>query len=88
MELDALHIAHSALMTAGMLAGPLLGAGLATGLLIGLFQAVTSVQEQTLTFIPKLLVTMSVFAYCLPRMSRTIVTFTAQLLINLPSYAK
>lgn len=88
MEVAVLNIAYNALLTLGMLAGPMLCAGLVTGLVIGLLQAVTSVQEQTLTFIPKLLVMLGVFAYCLPWMARTLVTFTATLLLNMPSYAR
>jgi len=88
MELEALNIAYRSLITVAMLAGPMLAAGLCTGLLIGLFQAVTSIQEQTLTFIPKLMVTLGVMAYCLPWMTQTIVSFTSQLLIGLPSFAR
>ena len=88
MELEALNLAHHALITIAMLAGPMLLAGLLTGLIIGLFQAVTSVQEQTLTFIPKLVVTLSVLGYCLPWMTRTIMAFTSQILINLSSFAR
>ena len=48
-------IGREALLVAVLLAAPLLLAALATGLLIGLFQAATQVNEQTLSFIPKLL---------------------------------
>jgi flagellar biosynthetic protein FliQ len=49
-----LDIAVEAIMIMVLVAAPLLGAALATGLLIGILQAATSIQEMTLSFIPKL----------------------------------
>ncbi|MEK9653599.1 MAG: flagellar biosynthesis protein FliQ [Betaproteobacteria bacterium] len=49
-------IAVEALIVMTLVAAPLLGAALLTGLLIGVLQAATSIQEMTLSFIPKLLV--------------------------------
>lgn len=43
-------------------AGPVLGAALAVGLVIGLVQAATSINEQTLSFVPKLVIVLGVFA--------------------------
>ena len=51
-----LDIAIEALMIMILVAAPILGAALGTGLLIGILQAATSVQEMTLSFIPKLAV--------------------------------
>ena len=45
-----------------ILIAPLIGTALVIGLIIGIFQAVTSIQEQTLTFLPKLLAVFGVFA--------------------------
>ena len=45
-----------------MLAGPVLGAALLIGLIIAIFQATTSIQEQTLTFLPKVLVMLLIIA--------------------------
>ena len=50
------HVLRAILMM-GLLAGPILFAILALGLLLGVLQAATSVNEQTLTFVPKLLIT-------------------------------
>jgi len=88
MDADAINLAYRALTLVCMLAGPMLAAGLCVGLLVGVFQAVTSIQEQTLTFIPKVAVTLGVLMCCLPWMTRQIVTFTAGILINLPQYAR
>jgi flagellar biosynthetic protein FliQ len=51
---DALMVGREALMTGVMLAGPLLLLILAVGVFIGIFQAATSIQEMTLSFVPKL----------------------------------
>ena len=52
---DVIDIGQDALLTAALLAGPLLGVILLLGLLIGILQAATSIQEMTLSFVPKLL---------------------------------
>ena len=56
MAEEAVDIARQALMQALVIAVPILGAGLIVGLIISLFQAVTQIQEQTLTFVPKIVV--------------------------------
>jgi len=53
---DALDIVRQALLESLILAAPILGAGLVVGLAISLFQAVTQIQEQTLSFVPKIVV--------------------------------
>lgn len=60
MELETVDIVRTALSEALLLALPILGAGLFIGLLVSLFQAVTQIQEQTLTFVPKIVVMMVV----------------------------
>ena len=60
-EAELLTLLREALMTAARMATPLLLAALVTGLVIGLLQALTSVQEMTLTFVPKLAVMLVVF---------------------------
>lgn len=56
-----LELTNQALMTAAILCVPILIPALITGILISLFQAVTQINEQTLTFIPKLIVL--IFSY-------------------------
>ncbi len=53
---DALDVVRQALLESLILAAPILGAGLIVGLAISLFQAVTQIQEQTLSFVPKIVV--------------------------------
>lgn len=56
MEPDAVDAVRSALLQALLLSVPILGAALIVGLCVSLFQAVTQIQEQTLTFLPKIVV--------------------------------
>jgi flagellar biosynthetic protein FliQ len=56
MAQGAIDVARTALIEALIIAVPILGAGLLVGLVISLFQAVTQIQEQTLTFVPKIIV--------------------------------
>lgn len=51
-----INLLQDAFITALMLAGPLLVVSLGVGLLVSLFQAATQIQEQTLTFVPKLII--------------------------------
>ncbi|WP_107498438.1 flagellar biosynthetic protein FliQ [Thalassobius sp. I31.1] len=54
---------------------PILAVALIAGLIVGLFQALTSVQEMTLTFVPKLLAIVIVFWASMNFMSKTLVSF-------------
>ena len=53
-DAQVMHIATQAMLMTAKLAGPILLVSLAIGLLVSLFQSVTSIQEVTLTFVPKL----------------------------------
>ncbi len=70
-----------------ILIAPLIGTALVIGLIIGIFQAASSIQEQTLTFLPKLLAVFGVFALSLPWLLQKMTSFTTLLLGNLSSYA-
>jgi flagellar biosynthetic protein FliQ len=63
---------------------PLLLAGLVVGLVISIFQAVTQIQEQTLTFIPKILVTVAVIVVAGPWMLDQMVAYAADLYGSIP----
>ncbi|MDJ0825808.1 MAG: flagellar biosynthetic protein FliQ [Rhodobacter sp.] len=54
---------------------PILAVALVTGLVIGLFQALTSVQEMTLTFVPKLAAMLAVFWVSMGFMTQTLTSF-------------
>ena len=71
-----------------LVAGPILIAGLVTGLAVSIVQAVTQIQEMTLTFIPKILAMVAVLALLGHWMLGQLVGFTASLLGNLHLYAR
>jgi len=71
-----------------ILAGPILGAGLVVGLAVSIFQAVTQIQEMTLSFIPKLVVILAVLGLLGHWMLGRMVGFTVSLLSNLDTYAR
>ena len=69
-----LDILHDALWTGFYIGTPLLGAALIIGVVIGVLQALTSVQELTLTFVPKLVGMLVVFSLCIGYMADTLVS--------------
>jgi flagellar biosynthetic protein FliQ len=71
-----------------MLALPLLGLGLLVGLLISIFQAVTQIQEMTLTFIPKILAVMTALLIFSPWMLDKMVSYTRTIIVNIPTYVR
>lgn len=83
----AVDLARQALWTTLVLAGPILGAGLVAGLLVSVFQAVTQIQEVTLTFLPKLLASVLILVFLGPWMLSVIVEFTQGLLAGLWRFA-
>jgi flagellar biosynthesis protein FliQ len=79
-------IGQKTLVTGMIVSLPLLGATLIVGVLISIFQAVTSIQEMTLTFIPKILVVAAILYFLGPWMGQILVAFTSELLGNLPAF--
>lgn len=67
---------------------PLLGLGLIVGLAVSIFQAVTSVQEMTLSFIPKILAVLLGLLFFAPWMLQRLVGFTQQIITNIPLYIR
>ena len=78
-EAAVLEIGRSAMWVVLKLAGPLMMAGLTIGLIIALFQALTTIQEMTLTFVPKILVIFASLIIFLPFMMTTLVEFGRQM---------
>jgi flagellar biosynthesis protein FliQ len=70
------------------LGGPVLGVALLIGLLVGILQAVTQVQEMTLTFVPKIVAIGLTVLACGSWMLRSLAGFTEELLINIPHYVQ
>ena len=72
-------LVQESLKTAALVAGPILIAGMVTGLLMSVFQTVTSIQEQTLTFVPKVAACLAVVIVALPWQIQTLSNFTTRL---------
>src|SRR5580658_4147622 len=66
------------------LAAPILITAMVIGLAVSLFQSVTSIQEQTLTFVPKVLAIVALLIILMPWMLRTLVEFTAGMIGKMP----
>lgn len=71
-----------------LLSLPLLGTGLAVGLIVSIFQAVTQIQEMTLSFVPKILAVLLVLVLLFPWMMQIMVHFTSNLFTNIPDYIR
>ncbi len=69
-------IAREAFITAISVAGPAMLVGMGIGILMAIFQAITSVQEQTLTMIPKIIAVGLTIVFMMPYILRTLGTFT------------
>lgn len=71
-----------------MMALPMLGVGLGVGVTVSIIQAATQIQEQTLTFIPKIVCMFIALLIALPWLIERMTTFTRDLFLNLPSYVQ
>lgn len=67
---------------------PSVGVGLIVGLIIALFQAVTQIQEQTLTFAPKMVVVFLVISATFPWMASIIIDLASNLWLQIPIYSR
>jgi flagellar biosynthetic protein FliQ len=85
---SALSLGREAIFTALIVAAPMLILGLITGLIVSIFQAVTQIQEQTLTFIPKILVSAVAILFFGPFMLAMLTGFTARVFTNIPQFIK
>lgn len=83
-----IHLAIQALTLTLKVSLPILLAGLVVGLAVSLFQAVTQIQETTLTFIPKILVTAGVIALAGPWMLDQVVAYAHDLFESIPTMLK
>ena len=81
-----INISMQALQLAFMVAMPLLLVALVVGLVVSVFQAVTQIQEQTLSFIPKILGLVAVIAIAGPWMLGTVVDWTTELWTQIPTF--
>lgn len=78
-------LARNMIMTALLIAAPMLVVALAVGLVVSIIQAVTQIQEQTLSFVPKLVAVSVTFIIALPWIIQIMVKYTSELFRSLPS---
>ena len=84
----AASLAREAVLQLVMMAGPLLLVSVLVGLVISVLQATTSIQEQTLTFVPKIFAILGVALLLGPWLGGSMVDFTRRLLENIPGMAR
>jgi len=89
MSIDfVMALANEAIKVTLLLSAPMLIVGLAVGLIISIFQAVTQIQEMTLTFVPKIIAVLVAMLVALPWMVNLITTYTQNLFASIPLYIK
>lgn len=69
-----------------MVSGPVLLCGMAVGLIISVFQAVTQIQEMTLTFVPKIIAVFVALLALLPWIIEIMVSYTSRMITSIPNY--
>ncbi len=79
-----INFAMEALKVTLLISAPMLGFGLVTGIAVSIFQAVTSIQEMTLTFIPKILAVVLSLLIFFPWLLQTMLSFTFKVLVDIP----
>ena len=84
----ALNIGREALYMVLLLSAPMLGLGLLVGVLVSIFQATTQIQEQTLSFIPKIVAVFGAILVFGPWMMRLMVDYTRNLFMIIPQMVK
>ncbi len=87
-EVYVINLLREAFYTVFLLAGPILIVTMVVGLLISIFQAATSIQEMTLTFVPKAIIVAVVLVLMLPWMFDVMISFTTQIFTQIPSIIK
>ena len=81
----AIDIGRQAIFTSLLIGAPILITGMLVGLTIGLLQALTQVQDQTVTFVPKNAAMVLMLTFCLPWLMQRWVDYSRELYTNIPS---
>jgi len=82
---EVLDVARDAISTLLIVSGPLMAVGLGVGLVIALFQALTQIQEMTLTFVPKIVAIFASLLLLLPFMGSSISAMMARIAAKIVS---
>ncbi|QQP88804.1 flagellar biosynthesis protein FliQ [Skermanella sp. TT6] len=78
-ETDVMEVVRESIVVTLKIGGPIMILTLVVGLVISLFQALTQIQEMTLTFVPKVVLVFGALLLLMPFMLSTLITFTQQL---------
>ncbi|AGS39255.1 MAG: flagellar biosynthetic protein FliQ [Cycloclasticus pugetii] len=81
---SVMNLGEQALQVTVLLSAPILLSALAIGFIVAMFQAATQINEQTLSFVPKLLIIVVVLSIAGPWMLRLIINFTRQTYLSIP----
>ena len=84
----AVELLKGLMLQAVTIASPILMTAMGIGLAVSLFQAVTSIHEQTLTFVPKALGIVGLIAVALPLIVRTLIEYTTAVIQKMPQMAQ
>lgn len=87
-EQTVVYLARQTVELTLLLSAPMLIAGLVVGLIISVFQAVTQIQEMTLTFVPKIVAVLVALLVTFPWMMRKLLEFTQNIILNIPGFIK
>ena len=82
---DAIDLGRNAIWMTVLIGSPALLAALVVGLVVGLLQAVTQIQEQTVSFVPKLVAVVAVLSFTLPWLINQLVQYSHDLIANIPA---
>jgi flagellar biosynthesis protein FliQ len=82
---DAVDLGRQAITVALLIGSPILLVGMVVGLFVGLLQAVTQIQEQTIAFVPKLVVMVLTIALLAPWLINQMVQYSHDLVADIPS---
>lgn len=83
-----IYLGKEALLVALLVSAPILGTGMLVGIIVSILQAATQIQEQTLTFVPKIVAIILVLLVSGSWMLRVIIQFTQNLFTQLPNFIK
>ena len=83
-----IRFAQEAIKTTILVSMPMLGLGLAVGLLVSIFQAVTQIQEMTLTFVPKILIVLLALLFFASWMLEQLMDFAANTIEQIPFFIR
>ncbi|MDO9463643.1 MAG: flagellar biosynthesis protein FliQ [Deltaproteobacteria bacterium] len=84
----AIGIAKDAIEVTLLISLPILGIGMVVGLAVSIFQAVTQIQEMTLSFVPKIVAVILALLAFFPWIMNKLTVFTENLIINIPQYIR